>query len=253
LDQERDVVNVVKNHLNRFDIIHSHTLTHQIYALPDVDKLPLCATLHNLPHNLPSMIDTPCFIGGTEYISDYIKMYVGTYAETINDTMNKRWFKQTDKKLDHFLYDGLVESNSVLDAIKLSKHHLLYIIGSCSSYSLQLENVISYYRILGEVSYQIERLLYQSAEYLINPSDPTGLKSIQAMLSGTPIISKRTEFNKEFVNVKNGYLYSDEDDALAFMSKENKWDFRLNDKFNFDVQMERYLDAYERIIGEDKW
>ena len=257
LDQERQIINQMKNHLDRFDIIHSHTPSQQIYALPNADKLPLCATFHMQPHNLPSLLDTPCFIGGSMYLSDYVNMYMGTYCETINDTIKRHWFDHTVNKMDYFLYDGEVKGNALLEVIQLSKHHRIYLIGDdCTSLALQLKSIISYYEILGKVSIDIERLLYHASKYLINSSTLTGLPYIQAMLSGTPIIDKRSKLNEEFVNELSGYLYDTKEEVIDYLSNEHKpvdSYVLYNKRFNFDMLFEEQLNLYERIIAQDKW
>jgi len=192
------------------------------------------------------------------------------YVGTIYNGVSIKDYPFSDKAEDYLLYAGrIVPEKGIKEAITVAKetHHRLLIIGpvypGSQGYFDQyikphLDEQILY---LGYVDQKQLPRYYQKAKALLTPvqwEEPFGLTTIEAMASGTPVISFRRGAAPEIiVDGKTGFVVdttAEMIDAVHKIKKIKRSDAREHVKANFSLKnmVAGYEGAFETIISEQK-
>ncbi len=192
------------------------------------------------------------------------------YVGTVYNGVNIKDYPFSDKPEDFLLYAGRVApEKGVKEAIQVAKetNHRLLIIGPVypltRSYFDQyikpfLDDQILY---LGFMELKQMPAYYQKAKALLTPvqwEEPFGLTTIEAMASGTPVISFRRGAAPELiVNGKTGFVVdttAEMIDAVHKIKRIARQDCRDHVKKNFSTakMVDGYEAAFAQIIRENQ-
>jgi len=190
------------------------------------------------------------------------------YVRTVYNGVNVKDYPFSAEPEDYLLYAGrIAPEKGVKEAIQVAKasHNRLLIIGPVypltQAYFNQyikphLDDQILY---LGYMEKRQMPRYFQKAKAFLTPvqwEEPFGLTTIEAMASGTPVISFRRGAAPEIVvNGKTGFIVdttAEMIDAVHKIGRIKRQDCRDHVKQNFSTKkmVDGYEDAFERIISQ---
>jgi glycosyltransferase involved in cell wall biosynthesis len=269
---------MVNNMFNRaeagdFDILHFH---HPEAALSKAahSNVPVVHTLHDPVYDWYKELfelyasENQHFIS----ISDNQRRDAPDlpYLTTVHNGVDPKDYPFSDKSEDYLLYSGrIIPEKGVKEAVQIAKktHHRLLIIGPVSpdheGYFDQyikpyLDDQILY---LGYIEREQLARYYQKAKAVLTPvqwEEPFGLTTIEAMASGTPVISLRRGAAPEIIqDGKTGFVV----DSIAEMAEAvykvgdlDRRTAREHVKKNFSIKkmVDGYEAAYEEVLRNRK-
>lgn len=192
------------------------------------------------------------------------------YLNTIHHGIDTRLFAFNDKPDDYLIYYGrIVPEKGVREAIAVARetHHRLLIIGptypDAMTYFDQyvkpnLDEQILY---LGYIERDQMPKYIQKAKALLTPvqwEEPFGLTAIEAMASGTPVISFRRGAAPEIViDGKTGFVVdttAEMIEAVHNIKKIKRQDCRDHVKENFSISnmVKGYESSFKEVVLENK-
>lgn len=192
------------------------------------------------------------------------------YAGTVYNGIDLNDYPFSNKPDDYLLYSGrIVPEKGVKEAVQvaLKSHHRLLIIGSISPDNQgyfdryikpHLGDQILY---LGYMQREMISRYYRKAKAVLTPvqwEEPFGLTTIEAMASGSPVISfKRGASQEIIIDQKTGFLVEGINgmvEAVNRVSEIKRKDCRDRVAKNFSVEMmvEGYEKVFEQILRDRK-
>lgn len=250
-----------------FDLLHFH---HPEVALPlaSTTNVPVAYTIHD-----------PIY----EWYKELFEMYASDnqhfislsdnqrrdapdlpYIATVYNGVDTKDYPFSAEAEDYLLYSGrIVPEKGVKEAVQIAKksHHRLLIIGpvdkAAEGYFRQyikpfLDDQILY---LGFVEREQLARYYQKAKAVLTPvqwEEPFGLTTIEAMASGTPVISLRRGAAPELIDDgKTGFVVDSIAEMIQAVDKVDKLDRRAareHVKKNFSIN--RMVNGYEAVFEE---
>jgi hypothetical protein len=238
---------------NDVDIVHFHS-----FPTFDVGAIPSVTTMHCV---LSSTRDIDFkFPKNTLFLS---KSHSGGYDSKnyVYNGLNPDEYIYKKEKDDYFLFMGKIKRSSkgVDQAIELAKRMGFKLI-IAGGWNFTLNKKI---RFVGDVGGRRKAQLLANAKGFLFPirwPEPFGLVSIEAMVSGTPVIATPCGAVTEIVNSETGFLCKDIKEMEAAVERigEIKPEVcrqRVLDNFTSEIMARNYLQYYTRIIedGPLKW
>ena len=256
-----------------FDLLHFH---HPEVALPlaSTTNVPVAYTLHD-----------PIY----DWYKELFEMYASENQHFISISNNKRRdapdlpylgtvyngvdpkdYPFSDKGEDYLLYTGrIIPEKGIKEAVQIAKktHHRLLIIGpvypDSEGYFNQyikpyLDDQILY---LGYIEREQISKYYQKAKAVLTPvqwEEPFGLTTIEAMASGTPVISLRRGAAPEIIeDGVTGFVVDSIAEMVAAVGKVDKLDRRaarehVKKNFSLTQMVNGYESAFEEILRKKK-
>jgi glycosyltransferase involved in cell wall biosynthesis len=188
------------------------------------------------------------------------------YLDTIYNGTNVDLFSFSDKHEDYLLYAGrITEQKGVKEAIQVAKasNHKLLIIGPINHGSQgyfdqyikpELNENILY---LGRMDQHQLATYYKKAKALLTPiqwEEPFGLTTIEAMASGTPVISLHRGAAPEIIeNGKSGFIVESVNEMIEAVGKVdtlNRMDCRerVETLFSYERMIDKYEEAFQMLL-----
>lgn len=264
---------------NSIDVLHDHT--HQKFAYLHYNELKqlniqLCSTLHNqvnftnpcpgIPHmNLIGISNSHCAEASG---------ILGIHLECTYNGINLDNYIYNENKGDYFLFLSRIGrmkgAHEAIQACKESGNKILIcgedVFVNDPSYVMSIMNscdgkIVKY---LGNVTEEKKRELLSNAKALVLPllwSEPFGIVAIEALASGTPVITSPRGAMVEIVtHKKDGYFCYNIGELKSAMKLVNDGELNSKDcrakaeKFSIEIMTKRYLELYERIVyGNGEW
>lgn len=240
------------------DVVHDNNDCHS----PSQDRwrIPYIYTVHAMVWNGNP---NPVFLSYNQ--ARYFKKdnpFVANNGFPIDD------YEYSDEKEDYYLWCGAIRgckgpemAIAACNAAKVKIKVIGPIQDGAYSYLLDNEKRGDYVEYLGEMG--IERLeVFRKAKgfiYTFSDSWVEGfnLTNIEALLSGTPVIGRRTELNRivdEQIDTRSGVSFETTDELIEILKNNvvsdiSPVDCRLRGEF-FDVRrtVDRYVEAYELVM-----
>lgn len=192
------------------------------------------------------------------------------YAATVHNGVDVKKYQFNSRAEDFLLYVGrVVPEKGVREAVAVAKesHHRLLIIGPVYPDSQayfdqyikpELNDQILY---LGYIEQDKISPYYQKAKALLTPvqwEEPFGLTTIEAMASGTPVISFNRGAAPEIIkNAKTGYVVDSTAEMIEAVHKIkniSRIECRRHVEKNFSISkmVDGYEAAFEQIIARHR-
>jgi glycosyltransferase involved in cell wall biosynthesis len=260
--------------LGKYDVLHFHHPETALQMANTYKDVPVLYTLHDPVYDWYEEM-FGLYASPNQYfasISDNQRRDAPDlqYIRTVHNGINLRDYPFSNKSEDYLLYAGrIVPEKGVKEAIQVAKqtNHRLLIIGPVykdkGGYFEQyikpfLDDQILY---LGYMDQKQLPTYYQKAKALLTPvqwEEPFGLTTIEAMASGTPVISFRRGAAPEIIaSGKTGSVVdttAEMIDAVHKIKKINRKDCRDHVKNNFTntKMVNGYENAFEMILAEKR-
>ena len=254
-----------------YDVLHFH---HPEVALPlakTYHRVPVVHTLHDpvtrLHRELFELYQTP----NQHFISISNNQRRDApdlpYAANVYNGISTHSFTFSSEPEDYLLFVGrIVPDKGVKEAVQVAREtgHRLLIIGhvypDSQEYFDQYVKPFLNDRILylGQVEHNHLPKYYQKAKALLTPvqwEEPFGLATIEAMASGTPVISLRRGAAPELIkNGKTGYVADSIADMVKAVQKVDRIDRRacrahVQKHFGLEQMTDGYEQAYRQVLG----
>jgi glycosyltransferase involved in cell wall biosynthesis len=256
----------------KYDILHFHHAESVLPLAKHYTKVPVVYTLHDpispWRKDVLQLYQTP----NQHYISISNNQRRSApdlpYHSTIHNGIDLNKYPFNSKAEDYLLYIGrIVHEKGVKEAIQVAKatNNRLLIIGPVYPDSLdyfnqhikpQLNDQILY---LGYMEQNLLSPYYRKAKALLTPvqwEEPFGLTTIEAMASGTPVISFNRGAAPELIeNGKNGFVVDNTAEmikAVENIKKIKRPTVREMAEKRFSVKrmVDEYEEAFEDIIEQ---
>jgi len=190
------------------------------------------------------------------------------YLQTIYNGTNLELFNFSDKHENYLLYAGrITEQKGVKEAIQVAKatNHKLLIIGPINHGSQgyfdqyikpELNENILY---LGRMDQHQLATYYQKAKALLTPiqwEEPFGLTTIEAMASGTPVLSLHRGAAPEIIeDGKSGFVVNSINEMIEAVAKVDTIDRheprkRVEEMFSYERMIDAYEKAFYELLGD---
>jgi len=275
---EKQAMDVVMKYLetNHIDILEENT--HQKYAYMHYNKLKelnikLCGVLHNQCNfqNPPPGIPKMNLIGISNAHCAEASGILGIHLECAYNGIDLNNYIYNEKKGDYFLFLSRISRmkgcHEAIQACRESGNKLLVagedIFVNDPSYVLSIMNSCDGKNIkyLGNVSEEKKRELLANARALVLPilwNEPFGLVVVEALASGTPVITAPRGAMPEIVQHRKSGLFTmnigEIKSAMKLVDTIKPEDCRKRaEEFSIRVMSENYLRLYERIIAGEEW
>jgi hypothetical protein len=235
------------------DIVHFHS-----FPTFDTGSIPSVTTMHGL---LSTVWDTEFkFPGNTLFLSKSHSTLYDSNNFVYNGLNPDEYIYKKDKD-DYFLFMGKIKrtSKGVDIAIELAKRMGLKLI-IAGGWKLTLDKKI---RFVGDVGGKRKAELLANARGLLFPirwPEPFGLVSIEAMVSGTPVISTPCGAVPEIVTAETGFICKDVNEMGKAVERigEIKSEVcrqRVLDNFTSEIMARNYVKYYTKILetGPLEW
>jgi len=238
---------------NDIDIYHFHN------SLPKSWPKPMLSTLHgNLPEN--TFIDTPNTVCLSQNHAERHGRSTFVYNGLPIDD-----YVFSEKKSDYLLFLARVGRKvkgirKTLDLANRLQFNLK--VAGGSRFELRrtgglVQSMRPYIHFCGEIDDLKKQELLSNAKALLAPinyHEPFGLVVIEALISGTPVITSPLGSMRELINPTVGFLcQNDEDyiDAIENIASLSPKDCRDYAAENFSMEQctDNYLKLYERVLN----
>lgn len=257
----------------KYDLLHFHHLESALPLAKIHKKVPVIYTIHDPLDNWYKdafelfRTDNQHFIS----ISDNQRRDAPDlpYLRTVHNGVNLKKYPFNPKAEDYLMYVGrIVPDKGVREAVQVARetHHRLLIIGPVivpdtvpyfdRYIKPYLDDQILY---LGYMEKDKIATYYQKAKALLTPvqwEEPFGMTTIEAMASGTPVISFRRGAAPEIiVNGKTGFVVdttAEMVEAVHKLKRIKRIDCREHVAKNFSIKnmVDGYEDAFYDVVEE---
>ncbi len=233
-----------------YDIVHFH------YNLEKEPEFPYVVTFHWLGNSREKfdsiILKNTVFASKKHAINNNRTTY-------IYHGINPSEFKFRENKVDRFLYLSKVSypAKNVKLAKKLAKD-MKFKLDIAGGWRLSLSRYLKYHGMVG--GNKKYNLLARS-KAMIFPTlceEPFGLVTIEALVSGTPVISSENGAMPEIIkNGVNGFRcsnYAEYKKAVKNIDKISPAKCReiVENKFHYLLMAEKYLNQYRSVISKNK-
>lgn len=192
------------------------------------------------------------------------------YLATVYNGTDISLFTECDEPDDFLMFSGRINpAKGVKEAIKVARksNHKLLIVGppdfGQQDYFDQyikpeLDEQILY---LGRMDQAQLKTYYQKAKALLTPvqwEEPFGLTTIEAMASGTPVITLKHGAGPEIIeDGKTGFVCESLSEMIEAVGKLDSIDRkkcrkRVEEKFSYEVMVDRYEEVLSAFITKNK-
>lgn len=256
-------------------LIHDNTHQKYIYLTKaQYPELKVCSTLHNqcnftqpapgVPKmNLIGISNNHCAEAGG---------ILGIHVKCVYNGVDLNAFTYKDTKSDYFLFlSRISRMKGAHEAIQAAKEsgNKMYVAGedvfvNDPKYVLSIMNSCDGKKIiyLGNITENKKHELLSNAKALVFPltwNEPFGLCAIEALASGTPVITSPRGAMPEIIeHRKHGffcYNVGEIKSAMKVCDTINPEDCRkvVEEKFTIQVMTQNYLELYKQIIDGQEW
>lgn len=228
-----------------FDIAHFHI------NLPKEPPFPYLITFHWITKDFNILLPNTVFVSKKHALNHGRK-------EFVYNGLDPAEYIYQEKKSEHLLFIGKVNypPKNVKTAIKLAtdmKFHLNIAGGRRLSFS-------PYIHFKGEVGGEPKQKLLANSRALIFPTlweEPFGLVTIEALISGTPVICSQNGAMPEIITPEVGFCcknYEEYKNAVINIDAINPKDCRQRvlDGFTHFGMAKNYLEFYKKIMKKGK-
>jgi len=261
---------------NHIDILEENT--HQKYAYLHYNKLKelnikLCGVLHNQCNfsNPPPGVPKMNLIGISNSHCAEASGILGIHLECVYNGIDLSHYIYNDKKDDYFLFlSRIARMKGIHEAIQAAKEsgNKLLVCGedvfvNDPSYVMSVMNSCDGKNIkyLGNITEAKKIELLSNTKALVLPilwNEPFGIVVIEALASGTPVItSPRGAMTEIIEHRKDGlfcYNIGEIKSAMKVIDTIKPEDCRKKaEKFTVEIMAKRYLALYERILVGNEW
>ena len=273
---EEAACNIVMEYLkdNPQDIIHDHTHQKHIYLhKAQHPEMKVCSTLHNQCNfrSTPPGVSRMNLIGISDSHCREASGILGIHLERVYNGVDVKSFTYNETKGDYFLFlSRIARMKGCHEAIQACKEsgnklivagedvfvndvpYVMSIMNSCDGKNI---------KYLGNISEEKKRELLANARALVLPilwEEPFGLVVVEALASGTPVITAPRGAMVEIVQHKISGLFcyniGETKSAMKIIDMIKPEDCRKRaEEFSIKVMAENYLILYERIISGNEW
>lgn len=255
-------------------LIHDHTHQKYIYLhKAEHPELKVCSTLHNQCNfsNPPSGVPKMNLIGISDNHCNEAIGILGIHLEKVYNGIDLNKYTYNENKGDYFLFLSRISRmkgcHEAIQACKESGEKLIVagedIFVQDPSYVMSIINscdgkLIKY---LGNVTENKKRELLANAKALILPitwNEPFGIVVLEALASGTPVITAPRGAMTEVVRHRtDGYFcfnINEIKQAMKLVEKIKPQDCLERAKdFSIEKMTDNYLRLYECILANDEW
>jgi len=263
------------NNLNPKDfVIHDHTHQKFIYIhKAERPELKVCSTLHNQCNfqNPPPGVRHMNLIGISDHHCNEASGILGIHLEKVYNGIDVDSYIYNTEKEDYFLFLSRISrfkgAHEAIDAAKKANvklkvagedvfvndpSYVMSIMQSCDGKQI---------KYLGSVSEDKKKELLSNAKALILPliwNEPFGLVAIEALASGTPVItSPRGSMQEIIEHRKSGYFCYNSNEtasAIGIIDEINSKDCLERAKqFSIEIMTDNYEKLYNRILEGNEW
>jgi len=266
------VMEYIKEHPQ--DILHDHSHQKHIYLhKAEHPELKVCSTLHNQVN-----FQNPCpgvpkmnLIGISNSHCAEASGILGIHLECVYNGIDLSHYIYNDKKDDYFLFlSRIARMKGIHEAIQAAKEsgNKLLVCGedvfvNDPSYVMSVMNSCDGKNIkyLGNITEAKKIKLLSNAKALVLPilwNEPFGIVVIEALASGTPVItSPRGAMTEIIEHRKDGffsYNIGEIKSAMKVIDTIKPEDcLKKAEKFTVKIMAENYLKLYERILAGNEW
>ncbi len=262
-----------------FDLIHDNSLNYFPIILEDRLNAPLVTTLHTPPFSLLASAvryrerkQRGHYISVSQFNSELWGLDHDR-IETIHNGVDTKIFAYSPGHVfsdrNCAVWTGRIipekGTHLAIEAAQKAKIQLIIAgpIGDREYFAAKVEphlgHGVEYVGHLGQA--ELVELLQSAAVTLCTPiwSEPFGLVVIESLACGTPVVAFNRGAMSEILNCQTGVLVpSNDTDAMAEGIKQAKRLSRYScrklvlERFSLETMIDKYLDAFERIISQHK-
>lgn len=247
---------ILQLNLDKFDVINDHTEKHLIYNRSDINKLNVCASIHNeLKYKFPE-IDLPCLISSSSYLSNKVSYITDRPVRTIHDTLNSNDCLPNIKREDYVIYYApITPLDGIKDVMEICSTENLVIIGDdildpVSSVQMYNQDII-----YSKNKYVINSYL-RNAKCMIYPikkSLTNGLNIILSTLLNTKVIIRKTEGVDEYISTNENIFKTNEEAKDKIKDIDNIPIQPISFDYSIDRMVNQYKSYFEDILSSNKW
>ena len=259
------------------DIIHDHSHRKSIYSsIKDhEEECHYLSTLH-CPDSVLFPVLYPNLVTLSEDHRQAIFEHYGYESKVVYNGIDVDSYEFRKDKEDRFIFLGRpVEFKGALEAVQYCKKLDvgLDVVGGIleenpSLYTIRVAQECklgSKWKYWGAVPFEIKKKLLARSKGLIFPfnrktwREPFGLTVIEALASGTPVITWNIGvFRETLIHGKTGFLANTEEEFLEYMKRVDEIDpkdcRRDAEERWTDLRMARdYEDLYQRVLKGERW
>jgi len=266
------VVNYIKE--NPLDIIEDNTHQKFIYLYKrEHPELKVCSVLHNQCNfnNPPPGVRHMNLIGISNSHCSQASSILGIHLEKVYNGIDLNEYIYNEKKEDYFLFLSRISrfkgAHEAIDTAKKANINLKIagedVFVNDPSYVMQIMQSCDGKQIkyLGCVDEDKKKELLSNAKALILPllwDEPFGLVAIEALASGTPVITTPRGSMVEIVeHRKSGFFcYNSAEMASAIMiinDINSKDCLKRAKEFSIEVMIDNYERLYKQILEGNEW
>jgi glycosyltransferase involved in cell wall biosynthesis len=274
LNQEDIQFNMMKTFpLNGYSIIEDNTHQFWIYMHPDADELPITSVLHNPTHFRTSPpVRYPNIITISKNSQKLLKQITGLDSRMVYNCINLSKYEYRKDKSDELLFfsrfDSAKGAHTAIDIARLAKHkinlageHEFVPNPKYVEHLKRICNKLDFVKYWGRVTNDLQRELFADAKALVLPTwegEPFGIVMIEAMASGTPVISYDWGVMPELiVDGKTGFLCGSEEEMVEAVDRIDEINpedcLEQAKKFSDDIRTNELLRCYKDIMDGNRW
>ncbi|PUU94238.1 MULTISPECIES: glycosyltransferase [Halanaerobium] len=232
-----------------YDIVHFH------YNPSEEPEFPYVITFHWLGKSRDKFDDE--ILENTIFVSNKHALNNNRFTY-IHHGVDPLEFDFKEKKSDRFLFLSKVSypPKNVKLAIKLAKD-MKFNLDIAGGWRFSISRYLKFHGMVGGTK---KYNLLSRSKAMIFPTlceEPFGLVTIEALASGTPVITSENGAMPEIIkNGINGFRctnYQDYKKAVNKISKINPVDCRkiVEEKFNYLLMAKNYLEQYESVLSNN--
>lgn len=256
---------------SKFDIVHDHSHLKYIYTHPNANNMNLCSTLHNqVNFNAPAPVKHMNLIGISSWQSLQASSVLGIPVQYVHNGINLDNYTYNEDKTDKFLFlSRMSKFKGAHEAIALAKrlHVPLDVAGEdifvndppyVHSVMSSCTGNVTYH---GTIDNVMKESLLSNTRALILPllwDEPFGLVAVEALASGTPVITMNKGAMPEIVeDGVSGFICNtipEMEEALKHIDDIKPSDcVKRASEFTVTTMAEGYVDLYKQILNGDEW
>lgn len=272
MNDEQGAYNLYKDEMTSdYDVIHDHTHLKYIYTHPNANRLNICSTLHNqVNFTTPAPVKTMNLMGISSQQSLHASGVLGIPVRYAYNGIDMNRYTYNAHKSDRMLFLSRISRfKGAHEAIAMAKR--LHVPLDVAGEDVFVNDPPYVHSIMssctGDVVYHgtipdaIKVSLLSSARALILPllwDEPFGLVAIEALASGTPVITMNRGAMPEIIeDGVSGFICDtipEMETAIEHIDLIDPAACRKRaEDFTITKMANNYLDMYNDIINDEKW